>query len=102
VNGVLRREPSIDFLTAYADGLIRMKDPQVLTLAAEQHRILVSHDVGTMAAHFFTFTNAGKQSAGLFLVSQSLDVGTTIEELLLIWVASEAAEWENRLVWLPL
>lgn len=79
-----------------------MKDPEVLALAAEQQRVLVSHDVGTMPAHFRGFRNAGKQSAGVFLIPQTLDVGTAIDELLLIWIASEAAEWENRLEWLPL
>jgi len=101
-SGILRREPYIDFLTAYAAGLRRMKDPEVLALAAEQQRVLVSHDVGTMPAHFRVFRNAGKQSAGVFLIPQTLDVGTAIDELLLIWIASEAAEWENRLAWLPL
>ena len=42
------------------------------------------------------------RSAGVFLVPQSFDIGTAIEELLLIWLASEASEWENRLEWLPL
>ena len=79
-----------------------MDDPEVLALAAEQHRVLVSHDVGTMPAHFRAFRNAEKHSTGVFLVPQSLDVGTAIEELLLIWLASEASEWENRLEWLPL
>jgi hypothetical protein len=71
-------------------------------LAAQQQRVLVSHDVGTMPAHFRTFRNAGKRSTGVFLVPQSLDVGTAIDELLLIWLASEASDWENRLEWLPL
>ncbi len=102
VNGVLRREPAIDFLTAYAAGLRRMNDPEVLALAASQQRVLVSHDVGTMPAHFREFTKGGKRSAGLFLVPQSLDVGTAIENLLLIWVVSDAADWENYLAWLPL
>jgi hypothetical protein len=31
-----------------------------------------------------------------------VDVGTAIDELLLIWLASEASDWENRLEWLPL
>ncbi len=48
VTGVLRREPSVDFLTADAAGLRGMKDPEVLALAAEHQRVLVSHDVGTM------------------------------------------------------
>ena len=102
VTGILRREPSIDFLPAHAAGLRKMKDPEVLALAAEQQRVVVSHDVGTMPAHFRAFRNAGKQSPGVFLVAQSLDVGTAIEELLLIWLASEASDWENRLQWLPL
>jgi hypothetical protein len=101
VTGVLRREPSIDFLTAHAAGLHGMKDPTVLAFAAEQRRVLVSHDVSTMPAHFRAFRNAGRQSAGVFLVPQSLDVGTAIDEFLLIWIASKATEWENRLVWLP-
>ena len=55
VSGVLRREPSLDFLTAQAAGLRGMNDPEVLALAAEQRRVLVSHDVGTMPAHFRAF-----------------------------------------------
>ena len=102
VRGVLRREPSLDFLTAQAAGLRGMNDPEVLALAAEQQRVLVSHDVGSMPAHFRAFRTAGQRSVGVFLVPQSLDVGTAIDELLLIWLASEASEWENSLQWLPL
>ncbi len=62
----------------------------------------MSHDVGTMSAHFRAFTNSGRHGGGVFLIPQSLAVGTAIEELLLIWLASEASEWINRLAWLPL
>ena len=75
VRGVLRGEPAIDFPTAHAAGLRRMKDPEVLALAAGQQRVLVSHDVGTMPAHFRAFREAGKRSAGVFLVAQTLDIG---------------------------
>ena len=102
VSGVLRREPSVDFLTAQAAGLRGMNDPAVLALAAERQRVLVSHDVGTMPAHFHAFRSAGIPSSGVFLIPQSLDVGAAIDELLLIWLASEASEWEDRLEWLPL
>jgi len=79
-----------------------MKDPEVLALAAEQQRVLVSHDVGTMPAHFRAFQDAGERSAGVFLIPQTLDIGTAIEELLVSWLASDASEWEDRLEWLPL
>ena len=102
VSGILRREPSVDFLTAHAAGLRGMNDPAVLALAAKQQRVLVSHDAGTMPKHFRNFKNAGNQSSGVFLINQNLDIGTAIEELLLIWLVSEASEWTNRLEWLPL
>jgi hypothetical protein len=102
VTGALRREPSLDFLTAHAAGLRRMTDLEVLALAAEQRRVLVSHDVGTMPAHFRTFRNAGKYSPGVFLIPQDLNLAMAIDELLVAWQASDAAEWKNRLVWLPL
>jgi hypothetical protein len=102
LNGLLRRDPSIDFQTALAADLRGKKDPEVLSIAAAGRRVLVSHDVGTMPAHFRTFREAGLQSSGVFLVPQRLDIASAIDELLLIWFASGAAEWENRLVWLPL
>jgi Domain of unknown function (DUF5615) len=44
VTATLRREPSIDFQTAQAAGLDRLDDELVLQRAAEQGRILVSHE----------------------------------------------------------
>lgn len=102
VSGLLRREPSIDFETAHTAGLRHMKDPEVLAYAAEHRRVLVSHDVSTMPAHFVAFTKRGKRSPGVFLVPQSIDIGTAIDDLLLVWLASEAFEWENRMEWIPL
>lgn len=102
VTGVLRREPSVDFLTANAAGLRGMKDDQVLAYGATGQRVLISHDVGTMPAHFRVFRDAGNRSAGVFLIPQSLDIGTAIDELVFIWLASEASDWVDRLEWLPL
>jgi hypothetical protein len=68
---------------------------------AEQQRALVSHYAASCrrsSGHSGTLEN----TAGVFLVHQGLDMGTAIEELLLIWLASDASEWENRLEWLPL
>lgn len=48
VTGVLRREPTIDFQTAFAAGLEGIKDSEVLVIAAQQGHILVSHDRKTM------------------------------------------------------
>jgi Domain of unknown function (DUF5615) len=88
VTGLVRREPSLDFLTALAAGLRGMHDAEVLALAAGLRRVLVSHDVGTMPPHFQSFRKAGNHSSGVFLIPQFLEVGVAIDELLLIWAAS--------------
>jgi hypothetical protein len=58
VTGCLRREPSMDFLSANEANLEGVPDPQVLALAAERNRILVSHDFQTMPRHFGEFLQA--------------------------------------------
>ncbi|MBV6626283.1 MAG: DUF5615 family PIN-like protein [Rivularia sp. (in: Bacteria)] len=55
VTGTIRRQPSIDFQSANAAGLEGKKDPQVLAIAAQEDRILVTHDRKTMPAAFGNF-----------------------------------------------
>lgn len=100
--GVLRREPSIDFQGAQAVSLDSVPDPEVLRLATAQGRILISHDENSMPGHFREFLARGNSSPGLLMVPQGAPVGAVIESILLIWIASEADEWTDRIVWLPL
>jgi hypothetical protein len=99
--GVLRHEPSIDFQSALAIGLDGISDPEVLRLAMVQNRILISHDENSMPGHFTDFLKGGNRSPGVLLVPQGAPVGRVIESILLVWIASEAAEWVDRVVWLP-
>jgi hypothetical protein len=101
IAGLRRREPSIDFETARSAGILGLADFDVLTLAARHNRILVSHDRDTMPAHFSRFIT-GATSPGLVIASQRLDLGEVIEQILLIWAASNADEWLNRVAYLPL
>ena len=90
VTGIRRREPSLDFLGARDDGVIGLADPEVLAIAARSDRILISHDRKTMPGHFARFRET-QSSPGLIIVPQDLDVGAAIEDLLLVWVITEAA-----------
>lgn len=101
VIGLLRREPLIDFLSAHDAGLRGRSDPAVLAIAARQNRVLVSHDSGTMPVHFAEYVANGNHCPGLLVVPQRVAIGVAIDELLLIWKASEAEEWNDRLAWLP-
>ena len=101
VRGLKRRQPEIDFQTAVEAGLPGLGDPEVLWLAAGSGRILVSHDRRTMPGHFARFI-AGRTSPGVLIVAKNPALGAIVEELLLVWAASQGEEWYNRLVWLPM
>ena len=100
VRGAVRREPRMNFRSAQAARLDGVPDPEVLALAADEGRILVSHDFETIPRHFRLFTQT-RHSPGVLLVRQALPVGEAIETLLLVWEASEADEWVNRLCLVP-
>jgi len=101
VSGALRREPGIDFQTAEEAGLAGLKDMSVLTIAAREGRVLVSHDRRTMPIYFSRFITT-TESPGLFIASQKTDVRSVIEESVMIWASSEAEEWVNRVCTIPL
>jgi hypothetical protein len=101
VTGVRRREPSIDFQTADEANVRRLREPEVLALAAQENRILVTHDRRTMSRHFANFI-LHHSSPGVFIIAQTVSVQVAIEELLLVWAASESEEWSNLIIELPL
>ncbi|HEY6343318.1 MAG TPA: hypothetical protein VIY49_17625 [Bryobacteraceae bacterium] len=91
----------MDFQDAHAGGVIGIPDPEILQKAAEAGRILVSHDRRTMPRHFARFLE-NHSSLGLIVVPQDLDIGSIIEDLLIVWAASDANEWRDVIGYLPL
>ena len=101
VRAVHRLEPAVDFRTAAEADLEGVEDPEVLALAANEGRVLVTHDKKTMPTHFGHFI-VERTSPGVIVIPQHMPIGTAAEGLVLIWSASEADEWVNRFFWLRL
>jgi len=98
---VLRRLPEADFRTATDGGLAGLHDLEVLALAARDGRLLVTSDRQTMPRHFGEFITR-TESPGVIVARQQLPVGQVVEDVILIWTASQAEEWTNRIAYLPL
>jgi hypothetical protein len=101
VQGVRRREPSIDIKSANDAGLESLPDDKVLELAAGEDRVLVSHDKRTMPAYLAARIRSGLRSPGVLLAMPSASVGEVVESLLMIWSASLAEEWIDQVHYLP-
>ena len=56
-----------------------------------------------MTRHFRDRIGAGKSTPGVFILPQQRSaIGEIVEWLLLVWTASQAEEWRDRIVHLPL
>jgi hypothetical protein len=97
VKGIKRRVPEIDFQNARDAGLEGIEDLVVLALAADEGRILVTHDRRTMPLHFAVFI-ASHECPGVIIVSKKASVSSVINELILIWQVADPEDFRNRLV----
>ena len=97
-----RIEPSIELPTVVEIGRSGATDRELLELAHGQRRIIVSHDVNTLKGEAETRIREGLGISGLLLAPQTRGTREVVESLLLIWSASEAEEWIDRIAYLPL
>ncbi|MCI0714252.1 MAG: DUF5615 family PIN-like protein [Chloroflexi bacterium] len=103
LRGLLRRKPDVDMLRVQdIDEIAGAHDSEVLEWAANESRILFTHDVNTMTAHAAERIRTGKPMPGMFAVHQSLPIGQVIEDMLLIVELSREGEWEGLVIHLPL
>ncbi len=101
ISAVLRINSKIDFQTATNADLKGLTDKQVLEFAANQKRILISHDQRTMPNHFAEFITKNK-SYGVLIVSKKLPIIEVSENIILIWEVFTDGEWINRIAFIPL
>lgn len=102
LRGLLRHNPGLDVIRLQEAGLTRAEDPVVLEWAAQQGRVLITHDVSTITAYAYARVAAGKNMPGVFEVPRSVAIAVAIEDLLLIAECSQAGEWEGQVRYLPL
>jgi Domain of unknown function (DUF5615) len=101
----LRRvEPAVDVRVMGEAGCppLETEDRELLAWIEQENRILVSRNRRTMPQHFATHLEAGGHVPGILMVSEDFSMAELVDDLLLIWSASEAGEWRDQLIYLPL
>lgn len=102
VRGLLFRLPELNLLRVQDVGLGGAIDPVVLAWAAENNRIILTHDRATLPNFAYERVVAGEAMPGVFVVNDRLPVGRAIEELVLVASCSDASDWVGRVLYLPL
>ncbi len=102
VRGLFLRQPDLDLLRVQDVGLREVDDPAILAWAADNERILLTHDRATMPDFAYTRLIRGEAMAGIFVFNDRMPIRQAIDELLLLIDCSEQAEWQGIVLYLPL
>lgn len=74
VRGLLRRRSDLDIIRVQDVGLSEANDPTVLEWAAQERRVLLTHDVTTITRYAYERVEAGKPMPGVFEVSRKVSI----------------------------
>jgi hypothetical protein len=102
VRGLLRRQPELDLVRVQDAGLSGVDDPTMLSWAAREGRVLLTHDVQTLTAHAYARVAADEPMLGVLEVSWDIPIDAAIDDILLLAECSREGEWEGQVRYLPL
>jgi predicted nuclease of predicted toxin-antitoxin system len=100
--GLFAALPDLDIIRAQDSGAHRSPDPELLEWAAQQGRILLTHDVQTITGYAYDRVRAGLPMPGVIEVRVSQGIGAAIEDLVLLISASTPDEFEDQVRYVPL
>ncbi len=102
VRGLLRRKPELDIVRVQDAGLRTADDPTVLEWAAQEGRILLTHDAKTVTRYAYERVRRGQPMPGVFEARRAVPIGRAIDDILLVAECSLEDEWEGQVKYLPL
>jgi hypothetical protein len=99
----LRGRPELFDLVRVQDvGLRALSDPAILAWAAEQARIVLTHDKKTMPGFAFDRVRNGQAMPGVIIAAQSLGIGRTVVDLVLIGACGRPEDFKDQVTFLPI
>ena len=102
IRGLFRAVPDLNLLTASGAGLAGQVDSAVISWAAANGRVLLTHDFNTMIDAAVERVRTGQPMSGLVAVPQQLGIGAAILDLALIATCAEPHELAGQIWYLPL
>ena len=102
VRGLLLRNKNLDLVRVPDVGLSGASDEKLLEWAADNNRIVLTHDNRTMPRHVTDRLNGGLSVSGVLIVDDLASIGLCIEELLIIDECSTTEEWNNVVLYVPM
>lgn len=101
LRGLLRRLEKLDIVRVQDVGLLHADDPTILEWAANEQRILLTHDVATIIMYASERINQGLPMSGVVEVIATASIGRIIDDLELLILCSQPEDYEGRILFIP-
>ncbi len=102
LSGILLRLPDLDVVRVQDVGLMNTHDSIVLAWAAQESRIVLTHDVTTLLTEAYQRIAEGLPMPGVMVSPQLSPVAPVIDDLVFVVKNSSNDEWQNSVVFLPM
>ena len=77
-------------------------DPDILLWIERTGYILITANRRTIPEHMRAHYAAGHRIPGILLLKRGISMGKVIEQLYLLWAASDAKEYVDKILYLPM
>ena len=102
LKGIRTRLPDVDIVRVQDTTIYQAPDPELLEWAAQEERILLTHDVKTIPGYVYERVRAGLPVPGVIAVRESVSIGQILNELEVIMRVGAPEDFENIVRYVPL
>ena len=97
-----RNVPDLDVVRAQDTPLYGTDDQTLLQFAADENRIVLTHDVETLVGYAWDRVRSGMPMPGVIVALTAQPIGQIIGDLEILLLASQPEEFEAQIRFLPL
>jgi predicted nuclease of predicted toxin-antitoxin system len=102
LDSLKRRLPEIEIVRVQDTELYQSSDSEILAWAAQQERILLTHDVQTLVDDAYARVRAGLPMPGVIHVSATISIGDAVDELEVLIGAGTSEDFDSQVKHVPL
>lgn len=102
VDGVRRRDGTLDIVRVQEVGLRTARDEVILAWAAAHDRVLLTGDVSTVPALAMDRVAGGERMPGVIVLPRRMPIGAAIEAIIILARCTLEGECEDQVVHLRL
>lgn len=102
LRALIRQNPTLDIVRVQDTGLNGWDDPSLLDWAAENQRIMLTHDRNTMVGYAYDRVRLGQPMPGVFVMRDDLPINQVVDDVLTLAECSLDGEWEGQVRYIPL